>query len=137
MQSWFDQWAALLSSVPEEMALAALLLPVVLAIFSKRVIVVLGSFLLALLALCAFVAPTNMAVTLVTGSYFGSLMVALSGIFARRRAEAIQAEFSRLRSDVNELLAAENRRFLLELKSSTAADEQSAGVSTTVKPSAE
>jgi len=64
-------------------------------------------------------------------------MVALSGIFARRRAEAIQAEFSRLRSDVNELLAAENRRFLLELKSSTAADEQSAGVSTTVKPSAE
>jgi len=119
------------------MALAALLLPIVLAILSKRVIVVLGSFLLAVLALWAFVTPTNIAIALVTGGYFGSLMVALSGVFARRRAEAIRAELTGLRSDVDELLSAENRRFLLELKSSTAADEQSAGVSTTPKPPAE
>ena len=87
-----------------------------LAIFSKRLIVALGCILLAVIAFCIFVAPSNMAVTLATGVSLGSLIIALSGI--------LQAEFASLREDVKRLLEevnglsnAEQRRFMKELKS--------------------
>jgi hypothetical protein len=111
VQSSLDQWAALLSNVPEGLALAAILLPAVLAIFSKRLIVVLGCILLAAIAFCAFVAPSNVA-TLATAIYLTSLVFALSGIVIRPRAMVLQAgiasEIASLRSDVNDLLVREN-----------------------------
>jgi hypothetical protein len=112
LQSWLDQWAALLSNVPEGMALAAILLPVVLAIFSKRLILVVGCILLAVIAFCAFAAPSNVATTLATGIYLASLVIALSGIVARRKAMVLQAEIASetasQRSDVNNLLVRED-----------------------------
>jgi hypothetical protein len=119
LQFWLDQWAALLSRVPEGIALAVILLPVALAIFSKRMIVVLGCILLAVIAFCVFFVPSNTAVVLATSVYLSSLIVALSGISARRKAGALQAEFASLREDVNGLLATEERRYLMELRSTT------------------
>jgi len=119
VQSLLSRWAAFLSKVPESVALAAILLPIALAIFSKRLIVLLGSILLALVSLCALIAPANLAEVLATGFYLGSLTIALSGIIARRRAKALQVlqgEVDRLRNDVNALSHAEQRRFMKELK---------------------
>jgi hypothetical protein len=135
LQSWVDQWAALLSGVPEGTAFAAILLPVVLAIFSGRILVVLACTIIALIALCTFVAPANTAMVLATGAYSGSLVLALSGIVRRQEAAAVHADLAKLRTDfaklqqhVDHLLAANDRRFLSELRAST--EERSAGIST-------
>jgi len=119
LQSWLDQWAGLLSGAPEGWALAALLLPLVLAIVSRQIAAALGSILLAAIALCAFVSPSKATAVLATGFYLGSLIVALSGILARRRAGQFQAELTSLRADVSRMLAAEESRFLSELRSSS------------------
>ena len=118
MHSWLDQGAELLSKVPETSALAAILLPVVLAIFSKRIMIVVGCLTLSVIAFYFFVAPSNMALTLAFGVYFGSLIIALSGIAAHRKAKSVQVELARLRKNVNDLLAADERRLLGQLKSS-------------------
>jgi hypothetical protein len=117
-QSLLDQGAALLSKVPVGMALAAILLPVALAIFSKRLTVIFGCTLLALIAFSVFVAPSNIATTLVAGAYFGSIMFAVSGIVSRRKAKAHRAEFALLREDVKRLLDAEHRRILKKVTTS-------------------
>ena len=117
-QSWLDQGTALNSKIPVSMALAATLLPVALAIFSKRLTVILGSALLALVAFSVFVAPSNMANTLVAGAYFGSIVFAVSGIVSRRKAKVHRAEFALLREGVKRLLDAEHRRILKKVTSS-------------------
>ena len=117
-QSWLDQGTALNSKIPVSMALAATLLPVALAIFSKRLTVILGSALLALVAFSVFVAPSNMANTLVAGAYFGSIVFAVSGIVSRRKAKVHRAEFALLREDVKRLLDAEHRRILKKVTTS-------------------
>jgi hypothetical protein len=116
--SWLNQGAGLLSSVPETAALAAILLPVMLAIFSQRIMIIVGCLMLSVIAFYFFVAPSNMAVTLAFGFYFGSLIVALSGIAAHRKAKSLHVELARLRNNVNHLLAADERRLLSQLKSS-------------------
>ena len=118
-QSLLSRWAPFLSEVPESIALPTILLPIALAIFSKRLIVILGSILLALVSLCVLIAPAEMAEALATGFYLGSLTIALSGIVDRRRAKVLrvlQDEVNRLRRDVNALSHAEQTRFIKELK---------------------
>jgi hypothetical protein len=122
VHSWLSQLATLVSETPEDLAFAAVLLPIALAIFSKRPIAIWGSTLLAIIALCAFVASSNGAAILATGIYLGSLILALSSIVARRKGKALQAEVAslredmdRLRGDVTMLSHAEQRRFMREL----------------------
>jgi hypothetical protein len=122
VHSWLSRWAALVSETPEELAFAAVLVPILLAIFSKRPIAIWGSTLLAIIALCSFVAPSNGAAMLATGVYLGSLILALASIVARRKGKALQAEVAslrkdldRLRGDVTMLSHAEQRRFMREL----------------------
>jgi Na+/melibiose symporter-like transporter len=117
MHSWLDQGAGLLSRVSETAALPAILVPVVLAMFSKRIIIVVGCLTLSVIAFYFFVGPSNLAVTLTFVFYFGSLLVALSGIAAHRRAKTFQVELERLKKSVNSLLAADERRLLHQLKS--------------------
>ena len=91
VQSWLGQWAALLSNIPDGVMLAALLLPIALAVFSKRLIVLLGCILLAATFFSALIAPSNVAVTLATGVYLGSVILAASGVVSRRKAKVYQA----------------------------------------------
>jgi hypothetical protein len=122
VHSLLSRWATLASETPENLAFAAVLVPIVLAIFSKRPLAISGSTLLAIIALCAFVAPSNAAAMLATGVYLGSLILALSSIVARRKGKALQAEVAslredmdRLRGDITMLSHAEERRFMREL----------------------
>ena len=124
LQSYLDQWAAFLSGLPQGIVFAALLLPIVLGVFSKRVIVLLACMLLAAIAFCAVVAPTSIAVTLATGAYFGGLIVAVAGMGARRRTGALQAKLANLRADVDRLLSAEERHYLTQLRSLTEEKER-------------
>jgi hypothetical protein len=128
VQSWLDQWAALLSRLPEGVAIAAVLLPVVLAIFSRRMVVLVSCIFGAVIVFCTFVAPSYTAVVLAAGVYLGSVIVALTAIVSRRKTPAVHADFVQLRRDVDNLLAAENRRFLSGLRGSK--EEQSASIST-------
>lgn len=124
LQSYLDQWAALLSGLPEGILFAALLLPIALGLFSRRIIVALACLVLAAIAFCAVVAPTSIAATLATGAYFGSFIVAVAGMVARRRTGALQAELAGLRRDVNSLLSAEERQYLTKLRSSAGQKER-------------
>lgn len=116
LQFWLDQFTPFLARVPETVVLATLVVPVAVAIFSKRLFFVLGSLILGLVALLAFATPSNAATTLAVGCYFGSWIVALSGISARRKARALRADLATLRRDVGHLLAAEERRVLTEVR---------------------
>jgi hypothetical protein len=122
VHSWLSQWATLASEIPEDVALAAVLVPIALAIFSTRAIAMWGSTLLAMIALCAFVAPATGTAILAIGVYLGSLILALSSIVTRHKSKTLQADVARLRKDmdrsrgdVNILSHAEQRRFMREL----------------------
>ena len=128
VQSWLDQWAALLSRLPDGVAIAAILLPVVLAIFSRQMVVLVSCIVGAVIVFSTFVAPSYASVILATGVYLGCVIISLMGIVSRRKAAALHAEFAQLRRDVDNLLAAENRRFLSGLRAPT--KEQSANTST-------
>jgi hypothetical protein len=127
VQSWLDHGAALLSRLPEGVAIAAILLPVVLAFFSRRMFVVVSCIIGAVIVFFTFVAPSYAAVILAAGVYLGSVTIALTSIVSRRNGAARHADFAQLRRDVDNLSAAENRRFLSGLRAPT---EQSADIST-------
>ena len=116
LQSWLDQWAAVYSNIPFEIAVAAILLPVGIAMFSRRTGVILSCILLTLIPFCALISPSSIVVTLASGAYLGSLIMALYGIIARRETEALKAEMAALRKDMDRLLVADERRFMDELR---------------------
>ncbi len=127
LHSWLDQASAFLTSLPTaEIIFAALFLPVALALFARSGFAFLGTLLLATLALLNVLEPTFSAFTLAICAYIGSLIVALSGIRARRRNAATSAELISLRNEVDELAQAESRRFVAELKTSAKGMDQQA-----------
>jgi hypothetical protein len=116
LQSYLDQWTALLSKAPLGILLVAGVFPIAIVAFSRHLILILGCALLAVLAVCAILAPSYIGVMLATAFYLGSLMIALAGIVARRRSGAVEAELAQLRGDVNRLLEAEEKQYLTKLK---------------------
>jgi hypothetical protein len=113
-----------LRTIPTEYALVATVLPLILAVFSKRTAIVLGTTLLAAVSLLLVLEPPSAAVTIAVGAYIGSLIAASLGIQARRKQAATEAELANIRSELKNLLEMEERRFLVELKSSTKATEE-------------
>lgn len=97
-------------------AIAAILVPIVFAIFSRRLSVVFGTFVLALASICIFLAPLKAPEIIAISFYVGSLIIAASGIIARQKARALQTEIDRLREAVNNLSAAAERQLLLEIR---------------------
>jgi hypothetical protein len=124
LQSWLEQSALLLRTIPTEYAAAATVLPVILAAFSKRTAIFLGTALLAVVALILLLEPSFAAVTIAIGAYIGSLIAAFLGIQARRKESATEAELANIRSELKNLVEAEERRFLVELKSSAKTTEE-------------
>jgi hypothetical protein len=75
--------------------------------------------LLSFASFMLFVAPASAVSGLAMLSGLASFVVALDSIFARRRMVALNKEIADLTSRLNELEAAEQRRFLLEVTRAT------------------
>ena len=119
LQGWLDQWVGFLSRLPAEFTLALLLIPIALAIVSKRGAVAIGCIILVLVAYLVFISPSNTAVIVATGFYIGSLVMAVSAIVAQRKSKSLRAEVAVLQSQVSDLAAAEQRRLLRDIRSRT------------------
>jgi hypothetical protein len=118
LQGWADQWAKILSSLSVEIAMALSLLPIALALVSKRWGVIAGCAILSFCAFLIFISPSNLAQILEATLYLGSLVIAASAIFARRKAKGIEINLATLRAEVDDLSAAEQRRLLRDIRSS-------------------
>jgi hypothetical protein len=105
----------------------------------------LSAGLLSFASVMLFVAPASAGSGLAILSGLGSFVVALESIFARRWTVALNKEMGDLTSRLNQLEAAEQRRFMLEvtratkrkggrrgqlMPSSAPADRNSVGLST-------
>ena len=113
MQSWLNELPASLSGTTAETV--AILVPVALAVFSRRLTVVLGALVLAVASVCIILAPAKAADIVAAVFYFGSLIIAVSGIIARKADRVLQTQIDRLRQEVNSLSIAAGRRFAKEL----------------------
>jgi hypothetical protein len=116
LQSWLDEWTAILASIPQAAVYCAVVVPVGLALISKQSLIVLGSLVLALTAILALAVPSDAIATVATGALLASILVAAAGIVRRRKDLAVRTEFDGLRLEVNHLLEARERRFLKELR---------------------
>ena len=130
LQSWYNEFDsilpaisvafakldALFPTIPIAIALAAFLIPIVLALFSKRTIVFLGCMLIAAIALSVLLHPSSIASIMGAGAYVGSILLAIFGIQMRRKASAVHTELMNFRSELDELRSIEETRYLSELK---------------------
>src|SRR5450759_4837817 len=116
LQLWFDRLNSFQPNVPKEIWLAAFFLPVVLALFSRRQVVFLGSVLTAGIALFVILKPSSITLIVATGACAGSLLVAIFGIQTSRKDSAVYAELMRLQLKFNTLRNAEEQLLLAELK---------------------
>jgi len=115
-QPWFDKLDSLLSAVPIEIALVAFFIPIVLALFSKRIVVFFSCVLIAAIALSTFLHPSSITSIVVLGAYFSSILLAIFGINASRQASAVSTELINLRSELDEMKSIDEKRYLVELK---------------------
>lgn len=96
-----------------------LVVPVLITVLARNVPRALYTSLLSFASFMLFVAPASAVSGLAMLSGLASFVVALDSIFARRRMVALNKEIAGLTSRLNELEAAEQRRFLLEVTQAT------------------
>ena len=112
MQERLDRSAMFLSDLPPALLLALLLLPIVLVIFSRNIVLGLICLIMVFAAGLIFIAPTNAALILSIALYVGSVFASLMAIITRRRN---RDDLTILRMQVGDLMAAEQRRILLNV----------------------
>jgi hypothetical protein len=114
-QTLMEQITYLMANVNLSVAAAALAIPVVLAAFSRRLSAVALTLLLAAVVIVAIAAPAAAGTLVAVACYVAACILALAALQARRRDRAIQAQIQALKMDVDGLLAAEQRRVIVEL----------------------
>ncbi len=112
-----------LSTSASDLALTALLLPILLAFLSRQLIAILGTVLLAIVAAAARMNPEQIGPIIALSGFVGSFVFALYGVLSWRRDRALRIELAQLREEVLRLRVAEDRRFLGDLRSHRSADE--------------
>jgi uncharacterized membrane protein len=124
LQSYLDQIPGLLEttgqslgSMPWVAKIAVILVPILIATFSRHIITIVAVVLLSAVTLGILAAPAFATTIVVLGAYSGALLLALAGINLRRRRSAQQIELETLKASLAELSDAEQRRFLMQLKS--------------------
>jgi hypothetical protein len=119
VQDWIDQCATFLLQLPVTVVVIMLALSAVLAIISRQWAVITGCAILLLSAFLVFISPSKVLPIIGTGLYVGSVLWAVSAILAGRKAKSFEIEQATLRSQVDDLLAAEQRRLLRDIRSSS------------------
>jgi len=103
--------------MPTSIQLAALVLPIAMGAYSRQFFALVGAIFFAAVAILILLEPDFIRTIIVIGAYLGSIILAGVGISAQRKYHSVRAELATLRSDVDHLLMAESRRFMVELKS--------------------
>jgi hypothetical protein len=119
LQGWLDQWASIVAKLSNELLIALMVPAIVLSMVSRQWDIIAGCIVLTLSAFLVVISPSNAASILGTGLYIGSLVLALSAIFARRKAKNLEAELANLWAHVNALSTSEQRRILRDIRSSS------------------
>jgi hypothetical protein len=112
-----DQAAGFLTSLPEGVVIAGVVLPFVLAILSRRLLAALAALLLGLLTYVIILKPAYKTPALAISGYLGSLLIAFVALRSWREDRARRAEFAALQNELDELRQAEERRMFTELRS--------------------
>ena len=116
--NYFEDLSTVLQSFGAA-GIALLVVPVLITVLARNVPRALYTSLLSFASFMLFVAPASAVSGLAMLSGLASFVVALDSIFARRRMVALNKEIADLTSRLNELEAAEQRRFLLEVTRAT------------------
>ena len=114
---WLDWLVQHLNASASDLALALLLLPILLAFLSRQLVAILGTALLAIVAVVARLIPEQIGSIIVLSGFVGSFILALHGVLSWREHRALQIQLAQLREEVLRLQVAEDRRFLGNLQS--------------------
>ena len=106
-----------LTSANLSLIAAILAVPILLALLSRRLTAVVGTLFFAGGAFLAVADPARSSALIPLGACIAAFFVAFLALRARRRDQATQAELQELRTELNRLLAIEQRRALVELTS--------------------
>jgi uncharacterized membrane protein YccC len=117
LQGCLNHWSGLLAKVPSELLLALAVLPVALALVSRRWAIVIVCIVFSFAAFFVLISPQNAVVILATAFYLGSLVMAVSCIIARQKAKSFEVDFTTLRLHVRDLLESDQRRLLRDIRS--------------------
>jgi hypothetical protein len=116
LENGLGEAETLLADLPRGLLIAGLIVPVVLAVISRRVIALLAILCLTALAAVIVTRPAYMATAVAIDSYVGSLLIALLALWSMWKDRTIKAELAELRVELKALAQAEERRLLMELR---------------------
>ena len=117
ISQWIAWCAQQLNVISPYYLMAILVLPIVAALASRQINVLLGTILLAIVAIAAHLRPNEIAPVVVAGGFVGSFVLALAGLSNGRRHRAAQAQLRELQEELMRLRDVEQRRFLSDLRS--------------------
>jgi hypothetical protein len=112
-----ERAAQFLGSVPVTLTFAVAIFPVAIAILARQFLASLMALLLSAVAVSVVLAPRLLPTVIAIAAYLGALLVSLAAVVARRRRSLMAAEIDGLKSSLGELMVAEQRRSMTELKS--------------------
>jgi hypothetical protein len=124
VQHWLDRWCTSISDLPLPVILGLLLLPIVLATASRKIILVLICLIMVVAAGLIFIAPANAAIIIAIALYIGSVFASLTAIVTRWRR---RDDLAILQMQVGDLLAAEQRRLMRNVGRKAETNDRSAG----------
>ncbi len=116
LESGLDESARVLADLPPHIIAAAIAAPVVLTLITRRLLAILATTTLAVVAFMIIYRPALAGTTVALASYVGSILVALLSIGSWWRGRATRIELAALRAEVDQLMQAESRRMLADLK---------------------
>jgi hypothetical protein len=109
IQHWLDLWATSFSDLPPFLVLGLALLPIVLAMVSRKLFLIMMCLILVSASGLIFIAPANAAAIMAIVFYLGSILVACTAIITRWTK---RDDIAILQMQVGDLLAAEQRRVM-------------------------
>lgn len=116
LHSWVDGLNLALPNVSDDILLISFLLPVTIALFSRQILVILGSVAAAGAATLVIIKPEAVPFVLWAGAYVVSVLIATIGILARRRYVSVRTKLTKLQAELVALRRSEEQSLLVNLK---------------------
>jgi hypothetical protein len=111
LQQWFDQLVSFVSAVPKGVWFAAGALPIILAAFSARRVIILGSMLAIAVYFFVILEPHKILLIIAAAAYLASILVAVYGIQIKR----MDYEMANLKRRLSSLEASYGRQLMVEI----------------------